>query len=74
MFILNGLGYLGLLGAYFLPIPLFQENHNLVRWAFIAYTAVTIIGWVAFGSRITIAYVDKAIEVLLIVLLFTDSR
>ena len=31
LFILNGLGYLGLLGAYFLPIPFFQQRHELVR-------------------------------------------
>ena len=30
MFTLNGLGYLGLLGAYFLPIAFFQQSHRLV--------------------------------------------
>jgi hypothetical protein len=44
----------------------------LVRWAFIAFTAVTIIGWVAFGARNTIAYIDKLAEVAIIVLLVTD--
>ena len=28
LFILNGLGYLGLLGAYFLPIPFLQEKRK----------------------------------------------
>ena len=28
LFILNGLGYLGLLGAYFLPISFFQQRHD----------------------------------------------
>jgi hypothetical protein len=46
LFILNGLGYLGLLGAYFLPIPLFQKNHNLVRQGFIGYTILTILAWI----------------------------
>ena len=45
LFLLNGLGYLGLLGAYFLPIPFFQQRHNLVRWALVAYAIVTIIAW-----------------------------
>ncbi|HEX2997732.1 MAG TPA: hypothetical protein VHP14_23115, partial [Anaerolineales bacterium] len=31
LFILNGLGYLGLLGAYFLPISFLQQKHELVR-------------------------------------------
>lgn len=76
MFVLNGLGYLGLLVAlYFkLPIELITKNHSLVRWAFIAFTAVTILGWLAIGTRNEIGYADKAIEVVLIVLLFVESR
>jgi hypothetical protein len=72
MFLLNGIGYLVLLAAYFLPLPLARDYPRLVRWAFIAFTAVTIIGWVAFGARNTIGYIDKLIEVALIVLLLTD--
>ena len=45
LFLLNGLGYLGLLGAYFLPIPFFQQKHNLVRQGFILYAIVTIVAW-----------------------------
>ena len=46
LFILNGLGYLGLLGAYFLPIPFFQQNHNLVRQGMIAFAIITIAAWI----------------------------
>lgn len=46
LFILNGVGYLGLLGAYFLPIPIFQQNHKLVWWALFGYTILTIVAWV----------------------------
>ena len=46
LFILNGLGYLGLLGAYFLPIPFFQQKHNLVRWGFIGFAVITILAWI----------------------------
>lgn len=45
LFILNGLGYLGLLGAYFLPIAFFQQKHNLVRQGFIGYAILTIVAW-----------------------------
>ena len=45
LFILNGLGYLGMLGAYFLPIAFFQQKHNLVRQGFIGYTILTIGAW-----------------------------
>jgi hypothetical protein len=45
LFILNGLGYLGLIGAYFLPIAFFQQKHNLVRQGFMGYTILTIVAW-----------------------------
>jgi hypothetical protein len=74
LFILNGLGYLGLLAALYLPISLLADRRNMVRWALMGYTTLTIILWVIIGSRITIAYVDKVIEVVLIVLLWLDGR
>jgi len=45
LFTLNGLGYLGLLGAYFLPIAFFQNNHRLVWWALFVYVVITIVAW-----------------------------
>lgn len=72
LFTLNGLGYLGLLVLYFLPIPLAQNNRNLVRWVFIGYTAVTILAWVFVGERALLGYATKAIEALLIILLLLD--
>jgi hypothetical protein len=45
LFLLNGLGYLGLLGAYFLPITFFQQKHNLVRLTFMGYAVLTIVAW-----------------------------
>jgi hypothetical protein len=46
LFLLNGLGYIGLLGAYFLPIPFFRNRHKLVRWALIGFAIITILAWV----------------------------
>jgi hypothetical protein len=78
LFILNGLGYLALLAAYFLPVTWLRENHGLIRWIFIGYTLVTIIAWVIMGDKSwpggAIGYVTKAIEVVLLILLFIDSR
>lgn len=45
LFLLNGLGYLGLLGAYFLPIPFFQQRRALVRAGLIGFAIITIIAW-----------------------------
>lgn len=87
LFILNGLGYLGLLGAYFLPIPFFQERRNLVRWALIGFAAITIVAWLviwvgfyvirdgySFFHRDSIYGVpSKIAEIALIGLLWTDK-
>ena len=74
MFLFNALGYLGLLGAYFLPLPFFGTRKRLVRYLFLGYTLFTILAWVVIGERSTIAYIDKAIEVGLVVLLFLDRQ
>lgn len=78
IFTLNGIGYLGLLGLLYLPLDVLAPYRNLARWALIAYTAVTIVaffyvtfssGWSVWDDPIGLA--TKAIEVVLIVLLFT---
>ena len=76
MFILNGLGYLGLLTALYAPLPIefVTKNRSLVRWAMIAFAVVTILAWAAIGERNAIGYSTKAIEVVLVILLFVDSR
>ncbi len=87
LFILNGLGYFGLLGAYFLPIPFFQQRRNLVRYTLIGYAAVTILAWLviwvgfyvirdgySFFDRDSIYGIpSKITEVILIGLLWSDK-
>ena len=72
VFLLNGIGYLGLLGLLYLPIALIAPYRNQVRWVLIAYTAVTFFAWVFIGARSTVAYIDKASEVALIVCLWLE--
>jgi len=79
VFTLNGLGYLGLLGAYFLPIAFFQERHNLVWWALVGYTLLTIVLWVVMGDKQFVpgtssatGYYAKAAELVLLVSLWLD--
>jgi hypothetical protein len=72
LFILNGLGYLGLLAALFLPLPILKNYHPVVRIVFIAFTIITILAWIAMGQRNAWGFSDKAIEVLLVVLLWLD--
>jgi hypothetical protein len=72
MFILNGIGYLVLVIALYLPQARAYQTYT--RWALIVFTAVTIIGWVVIGARSTVAYLDKLIEIALIALLFVEMR
>jgi hypothetical protein len=78
---LNGFGYIGLLGAYFLPIPFFQERHKLVWWALFGYTVLTLILWVilgdknfVFGTTSAIGYYAKVAELFLLGFLWSDKE
>jgi membrane-bound ClpP family serine protease len=73
-FILNGLGYLALLAALYLPVPRLARYRNIVRWVLIGFTALTILLWILLGARTPIGYVDKAIEIALILLLLLEAR
>lgn len=72
VFVLNGLGYLILTALLVLPLPALARYRNLVRWVLLGYTLVTVVAWYLVGVRSTIAYIDKAIELLLIVCLTVD--
>lgn len=87
LFLLNGLGYIGLLAAYFLPIPFFQNRRKLVWWALFIYIIVTIVAWlviwvgfnvvrdgVPFFSRDSIYGVPaKITELILLALLWREK-
>jgi hypothetical protein len=74
LFVLNGLGYLGLLAALILPIPMISDYRNLTRWVLVGYTALTIFLWILVGARNAIGYTDKIIEIVLVALLVLDAR
>src|SRR5215210_716931 len=73
-FILAGLGYLTLLAALYLPVPRLTRYRNTVRWVLVGYTALTIFLWILLGVRGPLGYADKAIEVVLILLLLLAAR
>ena len=77
--VLNGLGYLALLGAYFLPIPFFQQRRNLVWWALMGYTVLTFVLWIILGNKDFVpgtssatGYYAKAAELFLMGFLLAD--
>lgn len=65
LFMANAAGYAVLALAMVAPGPAARWRW-LIRLALIGFTAATIGGWVAFGARFDLAYLDKAIEVGLI--------
>jgi hypothetical protein len=78
MFILNGLGYLALWAALYLPIKFLQPWHRLIHWAFIGYTLLTIILYFVFhadGSWQSdgLGMFTKVVEVILLLLLIYDA-
>src|SRR5215213_1386361 len=74
LFILNGLGYLGLLAVLQLPIRQLARFRSAARWALIAFAALTIVLFFIMAPAYPIiGYVDKAIEVALIALLLADA-
>ena len=75
LFTLNGLGFLGLLAAYLLPLPFAKDNRGLVRWALIGFTLVTILAYLIMGRPyMPLGIATKVIEAALIVFLLLDGR
>ena len=82
IFILNGLGYIGLVTLLYLPFPALDGARGVVRGVLMGYTALTIGLWVVMGagSPLTgtppnpIAYITKVIELALLALLWLDQR
>jgi hypothetical protein len=74
LFILNGLGYFGLLGALLLKFPAGMQR--LLHYAYMAYAAVTIVAWGIMNGDFSdpIGVSTKAVEVLLIIFLWLDLQ
>jgi hypothetical protein len=72
LFTLNAIGYLVAAVAMVIPLPLAVRYRWVVRLGLMGYAATTIIGWAIQGPYYTTAYIAKAIEVTLIVLLAVD--
>jgi hypothetical protein len=64
LFTMNAVGYSFL--ALLMLAPATARLRWLVRLALLGFTSATIGGWVLFGARFPLAYIDKAIEVVLV--------
>lgn len=70
LFLLNGAGYAALLYATFWTPAFLKGQAGLVRWAFIGYTALTIVlyfaSWGLDGFTQPMGLLTKLVEVLLL--------
>lgn len=72
LLLLNGIGYLGLLGLLLLPIGLPRGLKKLLRIGLMIYTIITIAGYFYLHSPAqfdTLAIVSKLVEVVLVIVL-----
>jgi hypothetical protein len=72
LFTLNALGYFVAAVAMIVPLALAVRFRWFVRVGLIGYAATAIVAWAVMGPYFSTAYVSKAIEVALIVLLAVD--
>ena len=74
-FTLNALGYLVLTFVFARPLPMLAGKDKLVHYAFMGFTVLTILGWLALGNKSDLlGIVDKVIEVLLLVALWLHLK
>jgi peptidoglycan/LPS O-acetylase OafA/YrhL len=80
LFILNGLGYFGLLAALYAPLDALVPFRPWLRWLLIAYTALTVALYVViYATSDTLSptffgLLIKAVEIALIVLLWMEGQ
>jgi hypothetical protein len=72
LFTLNAVGYFVAAVAMIAPLALAVRFRWIVRVGLIGYAATAIVAWAVMGPYFTTAYVAKAIEIALIVLLAID--
>src|SRR3954452_20546051 len=72
LFTLNAAGYAVAAVAMIIPLALAVRFRWVVRIGLIGYAATAIVAWAVMGPYYTTAYIAKAIEVALIVLVAID--
>lgn len=72
LFTLNAAGYAALAVAMVAPLALAGRVRWLTRFALLGFTLATIVGWLVMGPRFPLAYMTKAVEVGLVVLLIAE--
>ncbi len=74
LFFLNFAGYIVLATALYLPVLV--QYQRVIRWLLIVFAVVTVVAWflITGAQPNLLAYIDKPVELALIVLLLIDDR
>lgn len=74
LFVLNGLGYLGLLVLLYAPLAALERFRPAVRYVLIGYTVLTIVLYFVMGPPfMAVGLLTKAVEAILVVLLVVEA-
>lgn len=73
LFYLNAIGYIVFLVLFFLSQNR-GDTHRAICWIFAAYTLLTMLLYFFLARASLIGYIDKTIEVLLIIFLLVEAR
>ena len=79
MFLLNAIGYLGLLGLLYLPLGLPASIHRYVRPLFMGYTILTIVLYIIISATsgiwsVPLAPIAKLDEIILVWQLWAEGK
>ena len=69
LFLLNAAGYVTLAVLLVAPLDFMRRLRPLTLIALAGYTITTIVGWAIMGPYFTLAYVTKAVELVLLALI-----
>ena len=74
LFVLNGLGYLGLLVLLYAPLAALERFRPAVRYVLIGYTVLTRVLYFVMGSSfMPMGLVTKPVELVLAILLVLEA-
>ena len=76
LLILNGLGFIALVAGLYV-LPQVAKWNTQIRWALVAYTAITIVAYFVIVPQpfdYALGLITKAVEVVLIILLYLQTR
>ena len=77
LFILNGIGFLGLLGLIYLPLSFMDGKRAMAKWALAGFALITIIAYFIINPErfsSPLGLITKVIELALLILLVKDNR